>query len=257
MPMKYPPHPGGSILRNCMEPLGMSLEETAKKLDISPEELSKLIRGESSITFALAIRLDQLFGCGASTWYQLQAAYDQAQERNERNKDAAPDAPEPLEILRQTATIPLEHGRVVYKTYDAEVIELQVVPADGATGSSIRQEVDFHFVGEGPGAVSVQMIYQPSADATPLLVADALFRAYLVWNAEADEYFGRIDGDEWDRESRKLEEGKEKMNALFAGLKENPAIPELVLDESAVLREAEELLRNGTAFVSASAFAGV
>ena len=254
MPMKYPPHPGRSIFRDCMEPLGMSLEETATKLDISPEELSKLIRGESSITFALAIRLDKLFGCGASTWYQLQAAHDQAKKRN---RDAVPDAPEPLEILQQTATIPLEHGRVVYKTYDAEVIELQVVPADGAPGSSSRQEVDFHFVGAGPGAVSVQMIYQPSADATPLLVADALFRAYLEWNAEADEYFGRIDGGEWDRESRKLEEGKEIMNALFAGLKERPAMPELVLDESDILREAEELLHNGTAFVTASALAGV
>ena len=83
------------------------------------------------------------------------------------------------------------------------------------------------------------------------------FRAYLEWNAEADEYFGRIDGGEWDRESRKLEEGKEIMNALFAGLKERPAISELVLNESDVLREAEELLGNGTAFVTASAFAGV
>ena len=82
MPMKYPPHPGRSIQRDCMEPLGMGLEETAKKLDISTEELSKLIRGESSITFSLAIRLDKLFGCGASTWYELQANYDKAQERN-------------------------------------------------------------------------------------------------------------------------------------------------------------------------------
>ena len=96
MPMKYPPHPGRSILKDCMEPLGMGLEETARKLDISPDELSKLIRGESSITFALAISLDKLFGCGASTWYQLQANYDQAQER--KQEPALHTTPSPAEI---------------------------------------------------------------------------------------------------------------------------------------------------------------
>ena len=91
MPMKYPPHPGRSILRDCMEPLGMSISETAEKLGVSPEELSKVIKGESGITFALAIRLDNLFGCGASTWYQLQAAYDRAQETNKKVKSEEPE----------------------------------------------------------------------------------------------------------------------------------------------------------------------
>ena len=54
MPMKYPPHPGRSILRDCMEPLGMDVVETAQKLGVGPEELSSVIRGESAITFALA-----------------------------------------------------------------------------------------------------------------------------------------------------------------------------------------------------------
>ena len=36
MPMKNPPHPGRSILRDCMEPLGMTLEDTARQLEISP-----------------------------------------------------------------------------------------------------------------------------------------------------------------------------------------------------------------------------
>ena len=96
MPMKNPPHPGRSILRDCMEPLGMTLEDTARQLEISPPELQSLIDGKAGITFALAVRLDRLFGCGASTWYQLQAAYDEAQSRQmshavrQRSKGLAP-----------------------------------------------------------------------------------------------------------------------------------------------------------------------
>ena len=96
MPMKNPPHPGRSILRDCMEPLGMTLEDTARQLEISPRELQSVIDGKAGITFALAVRLDRLFGCGASTWYQLQAAYDEAQSRQrshaaqQRSKGLAP-----------------------------------------------------------------------------------------------------------------------------------------------------------------------
>ena len=265
MPMKYPPHPGRSILRDCIEPLGMTLAQAASKLNVSLEELQRVINGEARITFAMAVRLDKLFGCGASTWYQLQSAYDRAQEAN---KGDFLEEPELLEIHQQTAIRYLEHGRVVYTTYDAEVIELRVVSSDepNLSGSSSRREVEFRFAGEGPGAVRIQMIYQPSADAAPLLLADVLLKAYFEWNAESDEYVGHIDSAEWNREFQKLYTGKETMNALYAGLREQPSI--LVLDAenavesdpeyyAAVLKEAEELLHKGTASVPASALAGV
>ena len=82
MPMKYPPHPGRSILRDCIEPLGMSVTEAAQKLGMSPDQLTLVIDGQASISPAMATALDQLFGGGASTWHQLQIQYDQAQERN-------------------------------------------------------------------------------------------------------------------------------------------------------------------------------
>ena len=265
MPMKYPSHPGRMILQDCMEPLRMSIEETALKLNISPEELSRVINGESSVTFTLAIRLDNLFGGGASTWYQLQAQYDEAQERN---KDDVPEELGPLPIYQQTATVHLEHGRVVYKTFDDEVMAFRIVSSEGPdlSGSPSHGRVDIRFVGDGPGSVQIQLIYQPSPAETPVLVADTLFKAYLEWNAESDEYVGRIDAGEWDRELKKLHAGKETMNALHAKLRERPtaplpdteksdeSIPECYPD---VLREAEELLHKGTASVNSSALAGV
>ena len=257
MPMKYPPHPGRSILRDCMEPLGMSVAETAQKLGVSTEQLLRVIDGgRAGVSFTMAVGLDKLFGGGASTWYKLQTQYDEAQERN---KNEVLEELEPLSIYQQTATVPLEHGRVVYKTFDAEVIDFRVVPSDNAELSDNRNydRVEFRFVGEGPGAVQIQMIYQPSPTATPILVADVLFKAYLEWNAESDQYVGHIDAGEWNRETQKLYDGKEIMSALYAGLQEKPSISALDPDKSDVLREAEDLLHEGTTFVSAAALAGV
>ena len=110
------------------------------------------------------------------------------------------------------------------------------------------------------------MIYQLGSDDTPQLVADILLKTYVEWNAESEEYIARIDASEWNRESRKLADGKEAMNALYAGLREQHSVPEFDAEKlvdsdseyhASVLKEAEGLLRKGTASVSASALAGV
>ncbi len=257
MPMKYPPHPG-RIIRSDMEALGMGVKEAAQKLGVSAEQLRSVIDGQASVTPELAVGLDKLFG-GASIWNQLQARYDEALVRN---RDAAPEELEPLPIYAQTATVPLEHGRLVYTTYDEEVIAFRSVPSD----SPNHDRLECRFVGEGPGAVRIQFIYQPSPTAAPLLIADVLFKTYLEWNAASGEYVGRIDAAEWNRESQKLRAGKETMNALHAGLQEHLSAPALDVEEYAgsgpehyadILREAEELSHRATASVSPSALVAV
>ena len=79
MPMKNPPHPGLSVLHDCLEPLGLSVTEAAQKLGVSRKQLSSLVNCRAGISPEMAIRLDKAFGGGASTWYQMQAAYDIAQ----------------------------------------------------------------------------------------------------------------------------------------------------------------------------------
>ena len=79
MPMKNPPHPGLSIRHDCLEPLGMSVTEAARRLGVSRKQLSDIVNGRSGISPEMAIRLDKAFGGGAATWYQMQAAYDLAQ----------------------------------------------------------------------------------------------------------------------------------------------------------------------------------
>ena len=78
MPMKNPPHPGLSVRHDCLEPLGLTVTEAARRLGVSRKQLSELVNGRSGISPEMAIRLDKAFGGGAETWYRLQSAYDMA-----------------------------------------------------------------------------------------------------------------------------------------------------------------------------------
>ena len=79
MPMKNPPHPGLSVRHDCLEPLGLSVTEAAKRLGVSRRQLSDLVNCHAGVSPEMAIRLDKAFGGAADTWLRLQAAYDLAQ----------------------------------------------------------------------------------------------------------------------------------------------------------------------------------
>jgi addiction module HigA family antidote len=59
MPMKNPPHPGGSIRRACLEPLGLSVTEGARVLGVTRQTLNNVINGKSGISPEMAIRLSK------------------------------------------------------------------------------------------------------------------------------------------------------------------------------------------------------
>jgi antitoxin HigA-1 len=81
MTMKNPPHPGLSVRQDCIEPLDLSITETADILGVTRQTLNNLVNGKSGISPEMAIRLDKAFGGGAETWLRLQMAYDLAQAR--------------------------------------------------------------------------------------------------------------------------------------------------------------------------------
>ncbi|MCY3824904.1 MAG: HigA family addiction module antitoxin [Nitrospinae bacterium] len=86
MSMKNPPHPGPSVAQDCLEPLGLSVTEAARKLGVSRKQLSSLVNCRSGISPEMAIRLDKAFGGGAEVWYRLQTAYDFAQAMKRANE---------------------------------------------------------------------------------------------------------------------------------------------------------------------------
>ena len=78
MPMKNPPHPGGLVLRQCIEPLGLSITAAAAALGVTRNTLSELVNGKRGISPEMAVRLSKVFGGSAESWLVQQAQYDLA-----------------------------------------------------------------------------------------------------------------------------------------------------------------------------------
>jgi len=86
MRMKNPPHPGLSVLHDCLEPLGLSVAQGADALGVTRQALNNLVTGRAGVSAEMAIRLDKAFGGGAETWLRLQVAYDLAQAQKHAGK---------------------------------------------------------------------------------------------------------------------------------------------------------------------------
>lgn len=84
MPMKNPPHLGGFVLRQCIEPLGLTITQAAAALGVTRTTLSELVNEKRGISPEMAVRLAQVFGGSAESWLVQQAQYDLAQVRTDR-----------------------------------------------------------------------------------------------------------------------------------------------------------------------------
>src|SRR5207249_9445577 len=68
MPMKNPPHPGGFVLRQCIEPLGLTITQAAAALGVTRTTLSELVNGKRGISPEMAVRLSNVFGGSPESW---------------------------------------------------------------------------------------------------------------------------------------------------------------------------------------------
>jgi addiction module HigA family antidote len=68
MPMKNPPHPGGFVLRQCIEPLGLTITDAAAALGVTRTTLSELVNGKRGVSPEMAVRLSKVFGGSAEGW---------------------------------------------------------------------------------------------------------------------------------------------------------------------------------------------
>ncbi len=82
MSMHNPSHPGGIVRRQCLEPLGLPIEEAATGLGVSQRLLSDLVNEDIPVSVDMAIRLSKSFGSSPETWLGMQMAYDLWQARN-------------------------------------------------------------------------------------------------------------------------------------------------------------------------------
>ena len=86
MPMKNPPHPGGVVLRQCIQPLGLTITQAADALSVTRTTLSELVNEKRGISPEMAVRLSKVFGGSAESWLIQQAQYDLAHLKTDHLK---------------------------------------------------------------------------------------------------------------------------------------------------------------------------
>ncbi len=84
--MHNPPHPGEAIKKLCIEPLGLSITETAKALGVSRKTLSELVNGRAGISPEMAVRLSIAFNTTPESWLNQQMQYDLWELRKKKIK---------------------------------------------------------------------------------------------------------------------------------------------------------------------------
>ena len=72
-------HPGPWLMRQVVEPYGLSVTQTAAHLGVSRQNMSMLLNGHASLTAMMALRFEKAFGISADTLLRMQVGYDLAQ----------------------------------------------------------------------------------------------------------------------------------------------------------------------------------
>ena len=76
MAMHNPPHPGEFIKDVYLKPLDLSTRSVALRLHVAPSTFSRLLKGQSSISPEMALRLSKCLGRSPESWLLMQDNYD-------------------------------------------------------------------------------------------------------------------------------------------------------------------------------------
>jgi len=76
------PHPGEILLKEWLEPLGLSQYALAKAIAVPPRRINEIVKGLRGISADTALRLGAFFGTDAQSWMNLQTDYDLCMSRD-------------------------------------------------------------------------------------------------------------------------------------------------------------------------------
>lgn len=79
-------HAGVWLRTEIIEPHGLTVSASAKKLGVSRQAMSSLLNGRAGISAEMAIRFEKAFGLSADSLLRMQATHDLAEvRRHERD----------------------------------------------------------------------------------------------------------------------------------------------------------------------------
>ena len=74
---KLPPiHPGEILLKEFMNPSGITQYRLSKDLGVHPRRINQIVHGQRSVTANTALRLSRYFSTSEAFWLNLQTRYD-------------------------------------------------------------------------------------------------------------------------------------------------------------------------------------
>lgn len=77
LPTNRPPtHPGEMLLKEFLEPLGVSQVEAADRMHIPFQRLNSIVKGRRGVSADTALLLEALTGWDAQIWLTLQSKWD-------------------------------------------------------------------------------------------------------------------------------------------------------------------------------------
>lgn len=83
-----PEHPGDWIRHNVLEPFGLTVSETARRIKMDRASLSNVLGGQHALSRDLAYKLEALTGVDADLMIGMQAAFDRHVDQRARARYA-------------------------------------------------------------------------------------------------------------------------------------------------------------------------
>jgi addiction module HigA family antidote len=77
-----PVHPGEVLLKDFLEPMGMSQYRLARDITVPPRRINEIVHGTRGVSADTALRLARYFATSERFWLNLQMQYDLDVERD-------------------------------------------------------------------------------------------------------------------------------------------------------------------------------
>jgi addiction module antidote protein, HigA family len=81
------PHPGGVLLREFLEPMGISQYRLSLATKISHSTITMIIQGKRGISVENSIKIGKALGTGPELWLNMQKTYDLRSALNSHKTD--------------------------------------------------------------------------------------------------------------------------------------------------------------------------
>ena len=80
------PTPGEILAEEFLGPMGLSQNELARAIHVSPRRINEIVLGKRAVTADTDLRLARYFGLSEGFWLGLQTDYDLMEKRREIGK---------------------------------------------------------------------------------------------------------------------------------------------------------------------------